>query len=108
MEFAGNVIIRRRPRLHELFQRATEIGVATPTRHTFARRIGGMTASSKRRLIERRDEGFPVLRAYYKNSDVNLYEKGDRLLRTETCLNDTYHLGIGRKPHNLPAVGRST
>ncbi len=29
------------------------------------------------------------------------YEKGDRLLRTETCLNDTYHLDIGRKIENL-------
>ena len=32
------------------------------------------------------------------------YEKGDRLLRTETCLNDTYHVSIGRKLDNLPAI----
>jgi len=25
-------------------------------------------------------------------------------LRTETCLNDTYHLSIGRKLANLPAL----
>ena len=86
MEFAGNVIFRRRPRLHELFQRATEIGVATPTRHIFARRIGRRYDGKLETTLERRDEGFPVLRAYYKNSDVKLYEKGDRLLRTETCL----------------------
>ena len=55
-------------------------------------------------ILERRDEGFPVLRAYYKSSYVKQYEKGDRLLRTETCLNDTYHLAIGRKLDNLPAI----
>ena len=30
--------------------------------------------------------------------------RADRLLRTETCLNDTYHLAIGRKLDNLPAI----
>ena len=31
------------------------------------------------------------LRSYYKSSYVKQYEKGNLLLRTETCLNDTYH-----------------
>ena len=30
--------------------------------------------------------------------------KGDRLLRTETCLNDTHDVGIGRRLANLPAL----
>ena len=55
-------------------------------------------------VLERRDEGFPVLRSYYKSSCVKHYEKGNLLLRTETCLNDTYHLNIGRKLANLPAL----
>ena len=29
-------------------------------------------------VLEQRDEGFPVLRAYYKTSFVKQYEKGDR------------------------------
>ena len=41
---------------------------------------------------------------YYKSSYVKQYEQGDRLLRTETCLNDTYHLAIGRELDNLPAI----
>ena len=45
-----------------------------------------------------------MLRSYYKSSYVKQYEKGNRLLRTETCLNDTYHLAIGRKLANLPAL----
>ena len=45
-----------------------------------------------------------MLRSYYKSSYVKQYEKGNLLLRTETCLNDTYHLNIGRKLANLPAL----
>ena len=108
IEFARDVIFHRRARLHALFQRAVEIGVAlggaTQTRHLFGRRINRRYQGKLETLLERRDEGFPVLRAYYKSSYVKQYEKGDRLLRTETCLNDTYHLGIGRKLDNLPAI----
>ena len=108
IEFARDVIFRRRARLHELFQRAVEIGVAlggaTQTRHLFGRRINCRYQGKLETILERRDEGFPVLRGYYKSSYVKQYEKGDRLLRTETCLNDTYHLAIGRKLDNLPAI----
>ena len=108
IEFARDVIFRRRARLHELFQRAVEIGVAlggaTQTRLIFGRRINRRYQGKLETILERRDEGFPVLRAYYKSSYVKQYEKGDRLLRTETCLNDTYHVSIGRKLDNLPAI----
>lgn len=35
---------------------------------------------------------------------VKQYEKGDRLLRTEACLNDPYHINVGRRLENLPAL----
>lgn len=108
IEFARDVVFHRRARLHALFQRAVEIGVAlggtTQTRHLFGRRINRRYRGRLETVLERRDEGVPVLRAYYKSSYVKQYEKGDRLLRTETCLNDTYHLDIGRKLDNLPAI----
>lgn len=108
IEFARDVIFHRRARLHDLFQRAVEIGVAlggaTQTRLIFGRRIHRRYQGKLETILERRDEGFPVLRAYYKSSYVKQYEKGDRLLRTETCLNDTYHVSIGRKLDNLPAI----
>ena len=110
IEFARDVIFRRRARLRELFQRAVEIGVAlggaTQTRHIFGRRINRRYQGRLETVLERRDEGFPVLRAYYKSSYVKQYEKSDRLLRTETCLNDTYHVSIGRRLDNLPAIKR--
>ena len=108
IEFARDVIFRRRARLHDLFQRAVEIGVAlggaTQTRHIFGRHINRRYRGKLETVLERRDEGFPVLRSYYKSSYVKQYEKGNLLLRTETCLNDTYHLNIGRKLANLPAL----
>ena len=108
IEFARDVIFRRRARLHDLFQRAVEIGVAlggaTQTRHIFGRHINRRYHGKLETVLKRRDEGFPVLRSYYKSSYVKQYEKGNLLLRTETCLNDTYHLNIGRKLANLPAL----
>ena len=89
-------------------EQAVEIGVAlggaTQTRHIFGKRINRRYQGKLETIMERRDEGFPVLRGYYKSSYVKQYEKGDRLLRTETCLNDTYHLAIGRKLDSLPAI----
>ena len=108
IEFARDVIFQRRARLRELFQRAVEIGVAlggaTQTRQIFGHHINRRYRGKLETVLERRDEGFPVLRSYYKSSYVKQYEKGDRLLRTETCLNDTYHLDIGRNLANPPTL----
>ena len=108
IEFARDVIFQRRARLRALFQRAVEIGVAlggaTQTRHIFGRHINRRYRGKLETVLERRDEGFPVLRSYYKSSYVKQYEKGNLLLRTETCLNDTYHLKVGRKLANLPVL----
>jgi len=49
-----------------------------------------------------------VLRWYYQTSFAKQYVRGDqhsdRILRTETCSNDTYHFGIGRRLENLPLL----
>ena len=110
IEFARNVIFKRRARLHDLFQRAVEIcvalGGATQTRHIFGRHINRRYRGKLETVLERRDEGFPVLRPYYKSSCVKQYERSNLLLRIETCLNDTYHPNIGRKLANLTALKR--
>lgn len=108
IEFALDVVFRRQAPLRELFRRATEIGVAlggaTQIRHLFGRRIDRRYRGKLETVLEHRDEGHPVLRAYYQTSYVKQYEKGGRLLRIEGCLNDTYHLGVGRKLENLPQL----
>ena len=108
VELASDVVFRRSAPLTALFHRAVEIGLllggADRTTHLFGRRINRCYQGKLQTVLDRRDEGHPVLRSYYRTSFVRQYEKAGRLLRTETCLNDTYHLGIGRRLENLPAV----
>ncbi len=108
IEFSQNILFKRRAPLRALFQRACEIGVAlggaTQVRQIFGRQVNRRYNGKLETVLERRDEGFPVIRAYYKTSFVKQYEKGDRLLRTEACLNDPKHLNVGRRLQNLPTL----
>jgi len=108
IELATDVIFRRTAPLKALFQRATELGIllggADRTTHLFGRRITARYGGKLQTVLDRRNEGQPVLRSYYGSSFVKQYEKGDRLLRTETCLNNTHDVGIGRHLDNLPAL----
>ena len=49
-----------------------------------------------------------MLRWYYQTSFAKQYtrgdEQGDRILRNETCSNDTRHFGVGRRLENLPLL----
>jgi hypothetical protein len=108
IELATDVIFRRSAPLKALFRRATELGIllggADRTTHLFGRRITARSGGKLQTVLDRRNEGQPILRSYYGSSFVKQYEKGDRLLRTETCVNNTYDLGIGRRLENLPAL----
>ncbi len=108
IELATDVIFKRAAPLRALFQRATELGVllggAHRTTHLFGRRITHRYRGKLQTVLDRRNAGQPILRSYYQSSFVKQYEKGDRLLRTETCLNDTHHLGIGRHLEHLPEL----
>jgi hypothetical protein len=108
IELATDVIFKRSAPLKALFRRATELGIllggADRTTHLFGRRITARYGGKLQTVLDRRNEGQPILRSYYGSSFVKQYEKGDRLLRTETCVNNTYDLGIGRRLENLPAL----
>ncbi len=108
IELATDVIFHRTAPLKALFQRATELGIllggADRTTHLFGRRITARYSGKLQTVLDRRNEGQPVLRSYYGSSFVKQYEKGDRLLRTETCLNDTHDLDVGRHLDNLPLL----
>jgi hypothetical protein len=108
IELATDVIFRRSAPLKALFRRATELGIllggADRTTHLFGRRITARYGGKLQTVLDRRTAGQPILRSYYGSSFVKQYEQGDRLLRTETCINTTYDLGIGRRLENLPAL----
>ena len=108
IELATDVIFRHSARLKALFGRATELGIllggADRTTHLFGRRITRRYQGKLQTVLDRRNQGQPILRSYYRSSFVKQYEKGDRLLRTETCLNNTHDLGIGRRLEHLPEL----
>jgi hypothetical protein len=108
IELATDVIFKRTAPLRALFRRATELGIllggADRTTHLFGRRITQRYGGKLQTVLDRRNAGQPILRSYYQSSFVKQYEKGDRLLRTETCLNNTHDLGIGRRLEHLPEL----
>ena len=112
MELATDVVFKRSAPLRALFQRACELGVlvggANRTTHLFGRRINRHYQGKLQTVLDQREAGHPVLRWYYQTSFAKQYVRGDqhsdRILRTETCSNDTYHFGVGRRLQNLPLL----
>jgi hypothetical protein len=112
MELATDVIFKRSAPLKALFQRACELGVlvggAERTSHVFGRRISRQYQGTLQTVLIHREAGHPVMRWYYQSSFAKQYTRGDqhsdRILRTETCCNDTYHFGVRRRLENLPRL----
>lgn len=48
----------------------------------------------------------PSLHVYYRRSKLKQYHKEGRALRTEMTVNDPRDFGIGKRLHNLPALGQ--
>jgi hypothetical protein len=114
MELATDVVFKRSAPLRALVQRACELGVlvggANRTTHLFGRRINRHYQGKLQTVLDQREAGHPALRWYYHTSFAKQYvrgdQHGDRILRTETCSNDTYHFGVGRRLENLPLLRR--
>ena len=112
MELATDVVFKRSAPLTALFRRACELGVlvggANRTTHLFGRRINRRYQGKLQTVLDQRDAGHPVLRWYYQTSFAKQYVRGDqhtdRILRNETCSNDTRHFGVGRRLENLPLL----
>jgi len=116
MELATDIVFKRCAPLKALFQRACELGVlvggAERTTHLFGRRIDRRYQGKLQTVLDQREAGHPVLRWYYQTSFETSFAKqytrgdqhGDRILRAETCSNDTRHFGVGRRLENLPLL----
>jgi hypothetical protein len=112
MELATDIVFKRSAPLQALFQRACELGVlvggADRTTQLFGRRIDRRYQGKLQTVLEQRNVGRPVLRWYYQTSFAKNYTRGDqhvdRILRAETCSNDTRHFGVGRRLENLPLL----
>src|SRR5712691_3628362 len=112
MELATDIVFKRSAPLKALFQRACELGVlvggAERTTQLFGRRIDRRYQGKLQTVLDQREAGHPVLRWYYQTSFAKQYVRGeqhsDRILRNETCSNDTRHFGVGRRLENLPLL----
>ncbi len=112
MELATDLVFKRSAPLKALFQRACELGVlvggAERTTQLFGRRIDRRYQGKLQTVLDQREAGHPVLRWYYQTSFAKNYTRGDqhgdRILRAETCSNDTRHFGVGRRLDNLPLL----
>src|SRR5438128_5731582 len=112
MELATDLVFKRSAPLKALFQRACELGVlvggAERTTQLFGRRIDRRYQGKLQTVLDQRNAGHPVLRWYYHTSFAKNYTRGDqhgdRILRAETCSNDTRHFGVGRRLENLPLL----
>src|SRR5438105_2469561 len=112
MELATDVVFKRSAPLNALFRRACELGVliggAERTTQLFGRRIDRRYQGKLQTVLDQRNAGHPVLRWYYHTSFAKNYTRGDqhgdRILRAETCSNDTRHFGVGRRLENLPLL----
>ncbi len=112
MELATDLVFKRSAPLKALFRRACELGLlvggAERTTHLFGRRINRRYQGKLQTVLDQREAGHPVLRWYYETSFAKQYTRGDqhgdRILRNETCSNDTRHFGVGRRLENLPLL----
>jgi hypothetical protein len=112
MELATDIVFKRSAPLTAMFQRACELGVlvggADRTMQLFGRHIDRRYQGKLQTVLDQRQVGHPVLRWYYHTSFAKNYTRGDRnsdrILRAETCSNDTRHFGVGRRLENLPRL----
>jgi hypothetical protein len=108
IELATDVIFREPSPLRALFRRAVELGLllggADRTTHLFGRQITARYRGKLQTVLDRRNEGHPILRSYYQTSFVKQYEKAETLLRTETCINNPDHLKVRRRLEHLPTL----
>jgi hypothetical protein len=112
MELATDIVFKRSAPLNVLFRRACQLGVlvggAERTTQLFGRRIDRRYQGKLQTVLDQRNVGHPVLRWYYQTSYAKHYTRGDqhgdRILRAETCSNDTRHFGVGRRLENLPVL----
>ncbi|HZO32665.1 MAG TPA: hypothetical protein VFH48_42515, partial [Chloroflexota bacterium] len=87
------------------------LGGADRTTQLFGRQITQPYRGTLQTVLDRRNEGHPILRAYSQPSFVKQYEKAETLLRTETCIlacpdagGDPRHLNVKRRLDHLPQL----
>jgi hypothetical protein len=108
VEYCRNFVFRRSVAIHQLFERACEIGVFRLTADVITQ-IFGVRKHRRMRgklhtMLEKVDHGHHVLRVYCKSLVARMYEKFSTFLRVEICVNRLHDLGLNKSLDVLPAL----
>jgi hypothetical protein len=110
VEYCRNFVFRRSFPVHQIFERACELGVFRLTADVITQ-IFGVRKHKRLRgkfhtMLEKLDHGHHVLRIYCKGLVARMYEKFGTFLRVEVCVNRMKDLGLNKGLANLPALRR--
>jgi hypothetical protein len=108
VEYCRNFVFRRPFPLHQIFERACELGVFRLTADVITQ-IFGVRKHRRLRgklhtMLEKVDHGHHVLRVYCKHLVARMYEKLNTFLRVEICVNRLQDFGLNKGLDNLPAL----
>jgi len=101
VEYCLNFIFKRNRPIRDLFIRSCDLGLMTLTAERiaqfFGRRVNRRFQGKLHTVLERRDHGVHVLRAWFKNNFLKQYEKWRTFLRLEVVSNNVRELGVSKK-----------
>ena len=108
VEYCRNFVFRRQVTVHQIFERACELGVfrlsADVITQIFGVRKHARLRGKLHTMLENVDHGHHVLRVYCKSLVARMYEKFGTFLRVEICVNRLKDLGLNKGLDNLPAL----
>jgi len=109
VEYSHNIVFRDERVLDELFQSMIDqfrrIGKPDSISQIFERRITSRYRGVFQSNIHMEQE-HPCMKSWYKNCYVKQYNKKGKILRTETCINNSHDIGIKKSMVNLGYAGK--
>ena len=109
VEYSHNIVFRDEMVLSELFQAMIDqfrrIGKPDSISQIFERSITGRYRGVFQSNIHMEGE-HPCIKSWYKNCYVKQYNKKGKVLRTETCINNSYDIGVKKSVVNLGYIGK--
>jgi len=109
VEYSHNAVFKDESILNELFQEMIDqfrrIGKPDSISQIFGKRITSRYRGVCQSNVSMERE-HPCIKSWYKKSYVKQYNKKGKILRTETCINNTYDIGIKKSIVNLGYIGR--
>ena len=108
IEYCRNFIFKRSFPIHKIFERSCDLALWRMTAHKisemFGVRLSRRHQGKLHSVLDQREHGHHVFRAYWKQSFLKQYEKFLTFLRNEICCNNLANFRLKKSLDNLPAV----